>query len=121
MGISRAALELLVELKDQASSGLSSLGDTLGSLGTVAGGVALAGITARGGAIISGIGDAREAQQVMAQTQQIIESTGGAAGMTAQQVADLASSLSAAAGQSLFSDDDIQGAENVLLKYRELG
>lgn len=64
--------------------------------------------------------DARNTQQLMAATETIIKNTGGAAGISAQEVADLASSLSDAAGQSLFGDDQIQGAENVLLKYKEL-
>jgi hypothetical protein len=73
-----------------------------------------------GGFVSSAFEDARGTQQLMAATNQIITNTGGAAGMSAQQVADLASSLSDAAGQSLFGDDQIQGAENVLLKYKEL-
>src|SRR6266496_3497005 len=51
---------------------------------------------------------AREAQQLMAQTSAVITSTGSAAGVTAQHVADLATSLSDAAGKSLFGDDQIQ-------------
>lgn len=73
-----------------------------------------------GGFVSDAFSDARETQQLMAATNQIITNTGGAAGMSASQVADLASSLSDAAGQSLFGDDQIQGAENVLLKYKEL-
>src|SRR5262245_4471300 len=105
MGITNATLELLVKMKDEASSGLGSIMDSLGGLGTIAGGVALGGITALGAAIVSGIGDAREAAQINAQTQQTIDSMGNAAGVSAQHVADYASSLSAAAGKSLFGDD----------------
>jgi hypothetical protein len=120
MAASDAVLRLLVTLKDEASSGLSSLGSTLGSLGTIAGGAALAGVAALGGAIVSGIGDAREAQQVMAQTEAVIKSTGGAAGYSAQQIADMAGSLSAASGQSLFGDDDIQRGQNMLLTFTNI-
>src|SRR5262245_19769817 len=120
MAASDAVLRLLVTLKDEASSGLSSLGSTLGSLGTIAGGAALAGVAALGGAIVSGIGDAREAQQVMAQTQAVIASTGGAAGYSAQQIADMAGSLSAASGKSLFGDDDIQRGQNMLLTFTNI-
>jgi hypothetical protein len=73
-----------------------------------------------GGFVSDGFAAARDTQQLMAQTETIIKNTGGAAGMSAQQVTDLATSLSDAAGQSLFGDDQIQGAENVLLKYKEL-
>src|SRR3982751_6091397 len=67
-----------------------------------------------------GLAAARDTQQLMAQTETIIKNTGGAAGVSADEVAQLASSLSDAAGQSLFGDDAVQGAENVLLKYKEL-
>lgn len=70
--------------------------------------------------VSGGIADARESAQLMATTNQLISSTGGAAGISAQQVTDLASALSDAGGASLFGDDQIQGATNVLLKYKEL-
>src|SRR5688572_30024317 len=120
MGLSRATLELLVNLKDNASAGLSSIGGALGNVGMVAGGAALAGVAAFGVALVGGVGDAQEARQLLAATENIIKNTGGAAGVSAQQVTDLASSLSDAAGKSLFGDDQIQGATNVLLKYKEL-
>src|SRR6266540_4997251 len=63
---------------------------------------------------------AREAQQLMAQTNAVITSTGGAAGVTAQHVADLASSLSDAAGKSLFGDDQIQASTNLLLTFTNI-
>ena len=56
----------------------------------------------------------------MAETETIIRNTGGAAGVTAQQVADMASAMSDAAGKSTFGDDQIQAAQNVILKYKEL-
>jgi phage-related protein len=117
---SQAVLELLVNLKDNASSGLASLGSAVGSLGMVAGGVALAGVAGLGAAIVSGVGDAREAAKVYAQTEAVIKSTGGAAGVTANQVSDLAASLSAASGKSLFGDDDIQQSTNLLLTFTEI-
>lgn len=117
---SQATLELLVELKDQASSGLSSLGGALKTVGGIAGGVALAGVAAFGAAVVSGIGDAREAAQIMAQTENVIKSTGGAAGVSAQQVADYAASLSAASGASLFGDSQIQESTNLLLTFTNI-
>lgn len=120
MAVSQAVLELLVTLKDEVSAGASSISSALGSIGTIAGGVALAGVVAFGSALIDGIGDAREAAQVMAQTQAVITSTGGAAGVTAQQVADMAGSLSAAAGKSLFGDSDIQKGQNLLLTFTNI-
>lgn len=117
---SQAVLELLIQMRDEASSGLSSLGGAMGNVGMIAGGAALAGVVALGAAIVGGTGDALEARAIFAETEQIIKNTGGAAGVTAQEVADLAASLSDAAGMSLFGDDQIQGAENVILKFKEL-
>lgn len=101
-------------------STLSSLGGVVGTLGKVALGVAGGGLLALGGALIGGIGDARAAAQIMAQTEAVIKSTGGAAGVTAQQVADYAASLSAASGKSLFGDDQIQQSENLLLTFTNI-
>lgn len=117
---SQAVLQLIAELKDNASSGLASIGGALSSLGTVALGVAAVGVAAVGAALVSGVADAREANALLAQTESIITSTGGAAGMTATQVTDLATQLSAAQGKSLFGDSQVQAAENVLIKYKEL-
>jgi len=120
MGMSQAALELLVTMKDEASSGLSSLSSGLGNVGMVAGGAALAGVVAFGAALAGGVSDAQESRRLMAETEQIITNTGNAAGVSAQEVADLASSMSDAAGQSMFGDDQIQGAENVLLRFKDV-
>src|SRR5574341_302662 len=78
------------DAEGKARSGLSKIGDVLkgalqvGLVGAVAGFVAL------GGAIASGVGDAREAAQLLAQTNATIESTGGAAERSAEQITDLA-------------------------------
>ena len=66
------------------------------------------------------IKEATEFQNVFAQTQAVIESTGMAAGFTAEEMAGLASDLSAASGMSLFSDDAILGATNVLATFKEI-
>jgi Prophage tail length tape measure protein len=120
MAVSQATLELLITMKDAASDGISALGSTLGTLGGIAGGAALAGVAALGGAIAAGVGDAKEAAQIMAQTESVITSTGNAAGTSADHVADYAASLSAASGQSLFGDDQIQQSENLLLTFTNI-
>lgn len=66
------------------------------------------------------LGDARQAIQLTAQTENVIKSTGGAAGVSAQHVADFAASLSDAAGQSLFGDDKYQEATNLLLTFKNI-
>lgn len=70
--------------------------------------------------VSGGIEAARDTNKLVAETQSLIESTGGAAKVSVKDVTDLATALSASMGKSLFGDDQIQKAENVILKYREL-
>lgn len=68
-------------------------------------------------------GSIEEASQwnaVLAQTQAVVDSTGGAANFTALQLAEMAQEMSATAGQSIFSDDAILGAENVLATFTNI-
>ena len=96
------------------------MGSAISNVASIAAGVGVAAFAALGAAIIGGVGDAREAAQLLAQTEAVIKSTGGAAGLTATQVTDLATALSAASGQSLFGDSDIQAAENLLLTFTNI-
>jgi hypothetical protein len=120
MALNQATLELLIQLKDQASSGLDSLGGAMGNVGMIAGGAALAGVAALGAAIVGGAQDAQASRLLYAETDTIIKNLGDSTTVTAQQVVDLSSALSDASGKSLFGDDTIQGAENVILKFKEI-
>jgi hypothetical protein len=106
---------------DKSSKGLFS---SLGGIGKLAAGAAIGGaaiaVAGLGAALASGVSDAREAAITMAQTEAVIKSTGGAAGVSAQHVADFAASLSAAAGKSLFGDDQIQESTNLLLTFTNI-
>lgn len=117
-------LNLVIGVVDKATGPLGKIAGSMGSLAKIGGaaflGGAVAGVGALGAALVAGIGDAREANIIMAQTENVIKSTGGAAGVTAQQVADLSGSLSAAAGKSLFGDDQIQESANLLLTFTNL-
>lgn len=100
---------------------LSEIGiSALRELGAAATNAALGGLKALGGAVMDGIADAREAAKINAQTAQVIKSTGQAAGVSAEHVADYAASLSAAAGQSLFGDSQIQESTNLLLTFTNI-
>ena len=66
------------------------------------------------------IDEAAAFDSVMAQTEAVIASTGSAAGLTAKEMAEMASAMSAASGQSLFSDDAILGAQNVLATFTNI-
>lgn len=109
--------------KDAQDTGgiLGKLGDAVAGLGGVvlkAGlAVATTAVIGFGAALAGGVKDAREHALVMAQTQQTIESMGNAAGVSAEHVEDFAASLSAASGKSLFGDDEIQAATNMLLTF----
>lgn len=65
----------------------------------------------------SSVAEAREAQKVSAATNQIIKATGGVANISAAQVGDLASSLSAKAG---VDDELIQSGANLLLTFKNV-
>jgi phage-related protein len=121
MARTQEEVEIVITARDEASKTMRGMSSAIGTaLGTFAGGAALKGFEVLSGAIAGGIGDAREAALVFAQTQQVIKSTGGAAGFSAQQIADMAGSLSAASGKSLFGDDDIERGQNMLLTFTNI-
>lgn len=78
------------------------------------------GISMLSSIVSSSIDEAAQWQSALAQTEAVIASTGGAAGRTAEEMAGLASDLSAASGMSLFSDDAILGAQNVLATFTNI-
>jgi len=93
-----------------ASSAMSKFG-AVGQLALVGAGVA---------AIKFGVDSVKafsEAQAVMAQTEAVLKSTGGAAGVTSQDVLNLASKWQ---GLSGVQDDAIQSSENLLLTFRDV-
>lgn len=124
-------LNLIIGVVDKATGplkgiagGLEKAGSAALGIGKVVGGLAfggaVAGVGALSAALVGGIADAREAAGVMAQTEAVIKSTGGAAGFTADQIADMAGALSAAEGKSLFGDSDIQKGQNLLLTFTNI-
>lgn len=68
--------------------------------------------------MVDSIQVAMKHQDIMAQTAQAIKSTGDASGMSAQQISNLALSLSKTTD---FSDDTIQSGENLLLTFTHIG
>ena len=110
---------------DKAGSKFDALGKIAEGafmrLGNIITDVALAGVQKVGQFFSDSITEATEFQNVFAQTQAVIASTGAAAGKTAEEMAGLASDLSAASGMSLFSDDSILGAQNILATFTQIG
>src|SRR3990167_11546131 len=74
------------------------------------------------GALVTGLGyavnKAIEAERVMRQTESVIKATGGAAGLTADEIANLA-----LAESRLTSIDDevVQSGMNMLLTFKQIG
>jgi phage-related protein len=124
----RNTIEIQIKADDKASSVLkevgastNGLGKLLGGLGKVAGvgiGIATGVITGLGAALGSTIGPAMEAQQVEAQLDQVLKSTGGAAGMSKEAIIGLANSLSML---TPFEDEAIISAETLLLQFKNIG
>jgi hypothetical protein len=84
-------------------------------------GVSLAGagaIALVGKGLSIALDEAGNAERQMAATEAVIRSTGGAAGMTAQDVIDLAGKLQNLTG---VEDDTIQAGENMLLTFTGIG
>lgn len=78
---------------------------------------AAAGAAAVGFAVTS-VKAFQESQDVIAQTNAVLKSTGGIAGVTSKQVSDLASSLQ---NVTKFGDETIQTGENMLLTFTNIG
>jgi hypothetical protein len=96
---------------------MQGIGQGLVGMASQLGGKAISAVTDFVGGAIE---EATAWNSVFAQTQAVIESTGGAAGITAEEMANLATNLSASAGVSLFSDDAILGAQNVLATFTNI-
>jgi hypothetical protein len=120
-----AELMILIKAKDQASAVMKGvnknaqgLSKSLQSVGIVGATAAVAGVGAVGLALKGAVEEAAEAQRVMAQTAAVIKSTGGAAGLSAPEVANMAAELSRVAP---FGDEAIQSMQNVLLTFTKIG
>jgi phage-related minor tail protein len=79
------------------------------------------GVTAAAAATVAfGVSSVKafeESQNVIAQTNAVLKSTGNIAGVTADQVTKLASALEK---QTKFSDEDVRSVENLLLTFTSI-
>lgn len=98
-----------------ALGGLSAVGGALVNAGLAA---ATAGIAALGAGLGMSVSAAADAQQVQAQLNAVLQSTGGIAGVTAEQVNALADELSRL---TPFEDEAIVSAESLLLTFTNIG
>ena len=100
--------------EDRIGRSSSAVGNSLktgAKIGAAAVGVGLVG------AIKGSIDAFAEAQRVAAQTNAVLKSTGGAAGVTAKQVEQLATAVSRKSGMD---DEAIQSGQNLLLTFTKL-
>lgn len=112
-----SANKLQGELKQLSNEGGKS-SEMMAKLGTVAAGVAVAGVYALGKGLAFSVGQAAEAQMAQADLNATIQSTGGAAGLTADEVNKMAGSL---AQITTFGDDAILTGQNMLLTFTNIG
>lgn len=108
-----ANVDIVINAQDNASSvfgGLTvTLGDVLNIAGKVAGGVV--------DMFKSVIDESASAQEGQAQLASVLESTGGKAGVTADQANQLASALQLT---TKFTDDQVLSTENMLLTFTNI-
>ena len=122
--IGGAVVNLYLDDK-QFKAGLAGAEAQTAKVGTTTtrfGGLATAAFAAAGVAAIQfGAASVRafaESQQVMAQTEAVIESTGAAAGFSANEIGVMAAALQ---DETAFSDEAIQSAQNMLLTFTKIG
>lgn len=117
--------QVIISAKDEASGVLNRFSQNASGVGTsikntltnnvVQLGSVFAATTA---VITTSIAAYTESQNVTAQLDSVLKSTGATAGVTKQQVLDLASSLQQ---QSKFGDEAIVSAQNLLLTFTNIG
>lgn len=111
-------LEVVITAKDETGGMFTKLGGVLKGGLFAAAGVAVTGLTAVGGGLAYSIQQAMSAQEVQAQLQAVLESTGGTAGVTA----DMANRLATEYGNlTRFEDDAVLAGENMLLTFTNIG
>jgi phage-related protein len=101
----------------ETSSVGSKMGRTFGTLFKVGAVAAVGGALLLGKLLKGSIAEAREAQVVTARTENVIKKMGGAANVTAGQVAKLAESISLKTG---IDDEAIQSGQNLLLTFGKI-
>lgn len=118
-------LSIILRAKDEASETIKNVGKQTSGLAdilsgsfknaAIVSGVALAGLATEA---VRSIGAFQDSQKVMAQTEAVLRSTKGAAGVTAEEISNLAGRLQRMTG---ISDETVQSAENMLLTFTNIG
>jgi phage-related protein/cell division septum initiation protein DivIVA len=110
-----ADIRQMTEATQQIESRLGNFGQTVKRIGAmVAGAFAVREVVSFGKELVAA---AEESQKIARQTEAVIKSTGGAARVSAQDVASLANELSRMSG---IDDELIQSGQNVLLTFTNI-
>lgn len=115
-----ANIRAVITAEDRASGVINGFGSSLGGLGKL-GLVAGTAIAAAGAAVtafgVESVKAFSESEDTLAQLNAVLKSTGGIAGVTAQQATELATSLQKT---TKFSDEAVLSAENMLLTFTNI-
>lgn len=114
-------IDILVRLKDEATSAFQKMGGSIKSSLENAQGASFAFAGAMAGVgigVFSAVKASQEAVRVQNQLEAVLKSTGGAAGITAKAANDLALSLSKVTN---FDDEAVLSAQNMLLTFTKVG
>ncbi len=108
---------------EQASASGGKFSSALKGIGTAAAGFLAANVIQKGigqvtDFINGSVEAAKDAAKVDAQLEAVIRSTGGAAGVTAQQIKDMASGFEKTTN---YADDAVEASSNVLLTFTNIG
>jgi len=119
-----AVLEVVLKARDEASATIEGMGKKVGGLSDLLAGsfknatiVSAAALAGLGAVAFTSITAFEESQKVMAQTEAVLKSTGGAAGVTADEINNMAQKMMNLTGMS---DETIQSAENLLLTFTQI-
>ena len=116
-----AQIKAVITADDRASATLDKFGGGLGNVSKL-GAVAAASIAALGVATVAfGVASTKafmESELAIAQTNAVLKSTGGAAGVTADMVDKLSSSIEK---NTRYSDEQVRSAQNMLLTFTNIG
>lgn len=118
-------LQIVLQARDEASRVIKNVGEQAGHLGTTIKDQLKNNVVALGGAfaattgiIATSIAAFSESENVVTQLNAAIKATGGAAGVTSEEVLKLSASLQQ---QSKFSDEAITSAQTLLIQYGDVG
>lgn len=111
-------LKAIITAQDKASSVISGVGRAFTSLAKIGIAGAIAGVAGLGFVMKKSMDEFIEGQVGIAQTNAVLKSTGGIAGVTAEAIDEMNKKLSTT---TMFSDDAVRSGQNMLLTFTKIG